>query len=102
MMGIYPDGVVQERLADDESNNINPAFLYPNPATNQLNILMDFDTDAVVEVYNLQGQCVAKQQILAGSQNPEINISNFNNGIYLIRVNTPTQILLNERLLIAK
>ena len=88
-------------VAEIQADN-SKLIVYPNPATNQLNILMDFDIDAVVEVYNLQGQCVAKQQILAGSQNPEINISNFNNGIYLIRVNTPTQILLNERLLIAK
>jgi hypothetical protein len=79
--------------------NIN---LYPNPSTGIFTIQHTFTKQAQLSVYNAVGSLVYEQQIPAGSQNPEINISNFNNGIYLIRVNTPTQILLNERLLIAK
>jgi hypothetical protein len=84
---------------ENPTENIN---LYPNPSTGIFTIQHIFTKQAQLSVYNAAGSLVYEQQITAGSQNPEINISNFNNGIYLIRVTTPTQILLNERLLIAK
>jgi hypothetical protein len=79
--------------------NIN---LYPNPSVGIFTIQHTFTKQAQLSVYNAVGSLVYEQEIPPRSQNPEINISNFNNGIYLIRVNTPTQIVLNERLLIAK
>jgi hypothetical protein len=83
-------------------NPVENIKLYPNPSIGTFTVQHTFTKQAQLSVYNAVGSLVYEQQITAGSQNPEINISNFNNGIYLIRVNTPTQILLNERLLIAK
>jgi hypothetical protein len=83
-------------------NPVEKINLNPNPSIGTFTVQDTFTKQAQLSVYNAVGSLVYEQQITAGSQNPEINISNFNNGIYLIRVNTPTKILLNERLLIAK
>ena len=67
-------------LSNSNFNTNNLKFsLYPNPASDILNIEMDSELKSV-EIYSLQGQKV----LLATSK--DVNISNLPSGIYMIRV----------------
>lgn len=71
-------------LAVSENTLIN-FTIYPNPVSNVLNILLDKDFKNA-EIFNLLGQKVKE------SNTKQIDVSNLENGVYLIKVTT----LLNE------
>lgn len=58
----------------------NNFVLYPNPATNVLNIKGDFDTDETVVIFNMLGQEVLRKAVTTTEQS--INISNLASGTY--------------------
>jgi alpha-tubulin suppressor-like RCC1 family protein len=64
---------------NDFSQNNLKVSLYPNPASNVLNIEMDTELK-LVEVYNLQGQKVKS------SSSRNIHVSDLSSGIYMVRV----------------
>jgi hypothetical protein len=101
MLGLDPAANdAQEKTADTDNNTA--ANLYPNPAGNSLTIMRNFDVDATIEVYSINGACLLKQPIQAGTQNPIVDVSNLANGLYVVRAYTTTQPLFNQRLAIVK
>lgn len=54
--------------------------VYPNPANNVLNVEGNMTS---LEVYNTMGQCLLTKQVTGNTQ---IDLSGYNNGIYLLRV----------------
>lgn len=58
----------------------NSLKVYPNPASQVLNVV---GTMTSVEVYNTIGQCLLTKQV---DGNAQIDLSGFDNGIYLLRV----------------
>ena len=54
--------------------------VYPNPAHNVLNVEGNMTS---LEVYNTMGQCLLTKQV---NGNTQIDLSGYNNGIYLLRV----------------
>ena len=58
-----------------------PTIIYPNPATNELNLNISLNDINEVSICNLLGQVLIKSQ----NQN-RIDISNLTNGIYLIKI----------------
>lgn len=67
-------------LSSDNFSSNNLKFnLYPNPASNILNIEIDGSIKSV-EIYSLQGQKVLS------ADNKEINISNLASGMYIVKV----------------
>ena len=54
--------------------------VYPNPANNVLNVEGNMTS---LEVYNTMGQCLLTKQV---NGNTQIDLSGYNNGIYLLRV----------------
>lgn len=74
--------------------------LYPNPTTGKVNINLSdasiqFET---VEIINVQGVVCMKKQIAAGELNLELNIDQFNSGLYFVRLSNATSTT-NMRLL---
>lgn len=66
--------------------------IYPNPSTNRLNISLANNTlDGHVEVYDVLGKRVHKQELNA--LDTSINVSRWNSGVYLVKVtqNSTTQ-----------
>jgi hypothetical protein len=76
---------------DDETTTVaevmeNAINLFPNPARNQVNITSDSNIMEVA-VYNVAGQQVYRHT--PETQNHIINLNDFNNGIYMVRILTP-------------
>jgi hypothetical protein len=81
-------------LLSVNSFNSNLKFnLYPNPASDILNIETENELKSV-EIYSIQGQKV----LSAGSK--EINISNLTSGLYLVQVTDIDDIIATQKLII--
>ncbi len=59
--------------------------VYPNPATNNININIDKSGTYKIEIYNLEGKKLLAKDIY-GITNNSIDISGFSQGIYLIKI----------------
>ncbi len=60
------------------------ASVYPNPASDKLNIIMDFKKPETVVVFNVAGQKVMESQI--ASNKSFINVSNLPKGVYVLTI----------------
>ncbi len=63
----------------------NLISVYPNPATQNITINKNGITISTIEIYNLTGQKMLKENSL---QNNSINVSNWNSGVYILNVTT--------------
>ena len=80
---IHPTGACLTSTRDE--GKANTLKISPNPSRGTLRILtdeLDFQS-RIVEIYNLQGQQLLKTQYV---ENEELNLSQFSNGTYLIRL----------------
>ena len=83
-------------------------LVYPNPFNTNLNISFDLgshsDKNIVLEILDLNGKSVYKQEFNLGTENTQtgqINVSEFehlSNGIYQLRIGGNDTILLNEKI----
>ena len=64
--------------------------IYPNPATNQLNIFLNQNAD--IMIYNITGQKMMAIEGLVGANS--INISNLTSGVYFVNAGTKTHKLI--------
>jgi hypothetical protein len=73
-----------------EENFINPVRItvYPNPASELLNVGFDAVTDSEVSLYllNSQGSLVKTIQVGSGTLNKQINMQDLPSGIYYLRL----------------
>ena len=80
-------------------NNVdNNVSIYPNPATEVLNVNANSNIQSV-EVMNIMGQTI--QSINANDNYTQINISNLANGVYMLRVNTENGVI-NQKFTVAR
>ena len=75
--------VIDAVLSTDDNNTIEGFQMFPNPATNELNISSSNNIDNVT-VFNMLGQVVIDQTVGATSQS--INVSALQTGAYLLQV----------------
>lgn len=64
--------------------NGNIASVYPNPASDKLNIIMDFKKPETVVVFNMTGQKVLESQI--GTNKSYINVNSLAKGVYVLMI----------------
>ena len=65
----------------------NKLQLYPNPATNELNIqLEDSTTNYKVAIYTTLGSMVFESKDQLSDNNNSINVSQLNSGIYFVKI----------------
>jgi hypothetical protein len=73
-----------------ETENINDLSIYPNPATDKLNVKFNTSTadDFNITIYNVTGQAVYKESLnnFMGSYYNELNIADFAQGVYLMQI----------------
>lgn len=63
--------------------------IYPNPASNQMNLKMKSTTDAQISVINSNGQVMLAQKF--STETPMVDVSTLPNGNYLVQVRTATE-----------
>ena len=66
----------------DEHHNPTHAVIYPNPASNEL--FLDNTRDAKIELYDLTGKLVLKDNSIAASR--KIDISSLHSGIFILKI----------------
>ncbi|SEQ59832.1 T9SS type A sorting domain-containing protein [Epilithonimonas lactis] len=64
--------------------NKNSVAVYPNPANENLTVVMDFKKTETAEIYSLEGRKVSESNI--NSNNNMINVSKLNKGVYLLKI----------------
>mgnify|MGYP003290467948 CR=1 FL=1 len=69
--------------------------LYPNPASSEINITSQLNGEADVRIYDMTGRCV-KDIHVNDMNNATINISDIDNGLYLININGSFEKLIIE------
>lgn len=77
------------RLVDAVSINeavVNALNVYPNPATEQLNVVFDATSVSTVELTDLTGKVVATQSANAGANAISFNVANVNAGVYFVNI----------------
>ena len=89
--------------ATQSPKSISEFTVYPNPASNELNIVLAesfIDQEIEVNLYDLLGVVAQKRKLLASTINP-IGVSSLPKGYYLLQVVTPngnfnTRIIINK------
>lgn len=72
----------QFTLGTDDVSAFNELLIYPNPATNELNIANA--ERSAIEIYDALGRRVAK--VKKASQNEKIDVSRMPQGVYIVRI----------------
>ena len=68
---------------EEELNNVTDVFVGPNPTSDALNINLYNADKAIVEIMDIQGKLIAKQEF---NSHVEFNISNYANGVYSVNI----------------
>src|SRR6218665_1861295 len=80
-------------LGLDDVNSLSNIYVYPNPASDRLNIVVSSDIVDLpdnVTVYNYLGQVVASKSV-RNNDDLNVNTSALSNGVYLISVSRGTE-----------
>jgi len=94
--GIYQRDFVLEILSTNEFDQVSELVVYPNPAKNNFNIQFDINalensSSAQLEIYNVLGQLmisIEKDELIAGSNTMNIDVSQYRSGTYFVKLNT--------------
>ncbi len=65
----------------------SPIKLFPNPASQSVKVLSEKEAIQSIVVYDLQGRELLSKNYSDNQKLIELNISQFNNGLYIIEIN---------------
>ena len=67
--------------------------VYPNPATDYINVLLDTQADAKIRIFDMSGRMVYHQQLnTSGFNQLTIGINHLQNGIHTVIIETENTI----------
>ncbi|HBS85949.1 MAG: hypothetical protein A2W91_08660 [Bacteroidetes bacterium GWF2_38_335] len=75
-------------LLDVEENAVDAISIYPNPVNDILTIETDGANDGYVTIIDLTGKEVLNYQLNQGETSSKINVSELNNGVYFLKLNS--------------
>jgi len=86
-----------------EHFNGNSFSIYPNPATNLIELKLNLDnmSDVNISINNMVGQVLFKEDLYSKDLYKKINIEDYPNGVYLIKV-CVNDAILTKQLIIEK
>ncbi|NQU33774.1 MAG: T9SS type A sorting domain-containing protein [Bacteroidetes bacterium] len=89
---------------DELAKNIVPMSIYPNPAKNNVRLEINIVKMKVrkLVVLNLQGQQVYNATISPGRANHNIDVSSWEDGLYVFRLSENNTLLQTEKVLVVK
>ena len=90
----------------EEVSSLEEVSLFPNPAKDQVNIAydLDFSSKVMIEIFDLVGKKVFETNLgdqPAGSNLTNINVSDFTNGLYLVKI-TANNFPLTKKIMIGQ
>jgi len=68
--------------------------VYPNPATDQVNITLEIDGTASMKLFNLEGKQM-KQEVLNKAENA-VDVSELDFGIYILHVRNGDHVMVSK------
>ncbi|MFV8225926.1 M4 family metallopeptidase [Christiangramia aquimixticola] len=71
--------------------------LYPNPAVNTINVEIEDDTINTIEIYNMNGQKMNRQNFGQSLSKVKVDISRLIQGMYILKVYTGSGDVLNKQ-----
>ena len=78
-------------------NNVNSLFVYPNPATDFINIeLKSSLTKSTLEIYSLYGRLILSEKLLPNTKKIVLNTTSLYNGTYHIQLKTKSETLIEK------
>lgn len=86
--GLWRTNLYESQLSVDEVTALNTLTIYPNPATNAVNLSWDKNEKVSVKLYNTLGKLVYYTKNKDLTNNLKINTSNYAAGLYFVSVNT--------------
>lgn len=96
------------QVAEDPNVGINEmrandVFLYPNPANNKVNIVLQSSvaSPSKVCIFNIAGKLLSETTLTANTQQTTLDVTNFSNGIYIVEITNQTG-KINKKLSISK
>jgi hypothetical protein len=70
----------------DQTANTSKTIIYPNPATEILNVSGSFKPGTLIEIFSVNGICLETILIKDASMNFQISLAGYQPGIYLIKL----------------
>jgi hypothetical protein len=67
-------------------NQISQLQIFPNPTENTLNLKLSNQPIQEIVVFDLQGRVIFQENKSCTSNNSQIDVSDFSNGIYIVQV----------------
>ena len=67
-------------------NQISQLQLFPNPTENTINLKLSNEKIQEIVIYDLQGRVIFQENQNGTSNNSQIDVSDFSNGIYIVQV----------------
>ncbi len=80
-----PSNEAELLITSVEDQLVNSTVVYPNPASNAVNIKSDFELESII-IYNHSGQVISNEQIQTKMY--QINTSQYTPGLYFFQVET--------------
>lgn len=74
--------------------------VFPNPATNFVNVEYSGTKDGLFQLFNVVGQSVYSQALRAGERNTSVDVSGFNSGIYFYTLQIDGTVMETKKLVI--
>jgi hypothetical protein len=78
--------VVNRTVGINATSADNSVNIYPNPTSGILQVTSI--SDATVQLFDLTGKVVLLQTTVSASKTQEINVSNFVNGVYMLKISS--------------
>ncbi len=88
---IDPCLIITEINEEHKENNL---LIYPNPAEDNLTVEIASSMDAIISIYNIQGQLIMNHNLKF--EKTKIDISNFSKGMYFLKINSKNGITIKK------
>lgn len=93
------DTQIKTASTEEEKSQGHKFTLYPNPASNEVNLEVSDSSIQQVTIYGLNGQILKSIELDSPSQRTRVEISDLIHGLYIMKIYTTDGQVLNQRFL---
>jgi hypothetical protein len=96
-------GLIHTKVTGIENSFKKSAFnIYPNPATNQINIGLKNEIISSINISNLLGEVIFSNSVISNnSEKISIDVSAYKNGVYLVQIESERDVT-TQKIIIAR